>query len=283
MTFHEKLDKIIKKNNSLVCVGLDSDINKIPDFIRNGKHPQSTFNKAIIEATHDLVCAYKPNTAFYEQRGFPGIEALKMTCEYIREKYPEILIIIDAKKGDIGSTNKGYATFIFDYLGADAVTLHPYLGKESLLPFLERKDKGCIILCRTSNPGAGEFQDLPILTCQVRNKTWQQEKLYKIIARKVVNEWNVNNNCMLVIGATYPKELREVRRIAGDMTFLIPGIGAQGGDIKKTVKAGLNSKKAGMIINSSRAIIFASNDKDFAQKAREKTQKLRREINKYRN
>lgn len=283
MTFQNKLDLIIKKNNSLVCVGLDSDINKIPDFIRNGKHPQSTFNKAIIDATHDLVCAYKPNTAFYEQRGFSGIEALKMTCEYIREKYPEIPIIIDAKRGDIGSTNEGYVTFIFDYLGADAVTLHPYLGKEALTPFLERKDKGCIILCRTSNPGAGEFQDLPILTCQVGNKAWQQEKLYKIIAKKVVNEWNTNNNCMLVVGATYPKELKEVRKIAGDMTFLIPGIGAQGGDIQQVVKAGLNSKKTGLIINSSRGIIFASNGKDFAERSRKETDKLRHAINKYRN
>lgn len=272
MTFQKKLDAIIKKNNSLVCVGLDSDINKIPAHIHNGKDPQSTFNKAIIEATHDLVCAYKPNTAFYEQRGKGGIEALKMTCDYLREKYPEIVIIIDAKRADIENTNKRYVKFIFDYLGADAVTLHPYLGKEALSPFLERKDKGCIILCRTSNPGAGEFQDLKI----------GKQPLYKIVARKVTKEWNKNNNCMLVVGATYPKELKEVRKIAEDMTFLVPGIGAQGGDIEKTVKAGLNSKNAGMIINSSRGIIFASSGIDFVQKAREETQKLKDIINQYR-
>lgn len=271
-TFQKKLDAIVKKNNSLVCVGLDSDINTIPAYIRNGPHPQSTFNKAIIGATHNLVCAYKLNTAFYEQRGHHGIEALKMTCDYIHENYPEIIIIIDAKRADIGNTNKGYVRFIFDYLEGDAVTLHPYLGREALSPFLERKDKGCIILCRTSNPGAGEFQDLEIVG----------QPLYKIVAEKIVKEWNKNNNCLMVVGATYPKELAEVRTIAGDMTFLVPGIGAQGGDVEKTVKAGLNSKKAGMIINSSRGIIFASSGKDFAQKARLKAQKLKDSINQYR-
>ncbi len=274
MIFDEKLEKIVKKNNSLVCVGLDSDINKIPAFIRDGKHPQSTFNKAIINATHDLVCAYKPNSAFYEQRGHVGIEALKMTCDYLKENHPETIIIIDAKRADIGSTNKGYVKFIFDYLGADAVTLHPYLGKEALSAFLDRKDKGCIILCRTSNPGAGEFQDLILAK--------EGKQLYQIVAENVVRNWNTNNNCMLVVGATYPKELKEVRKIAGDMTFLVPGIGTQGGDVEKTVKAGLNSKNAGMIINSSRGIIFASNGKDFAEKARGETKKLKDLINQYR-
>ncbi len=265
MTFQEKLDKIVKKNNSLICVGLDSNISKIPAKIRNGKHPQTTFNKSIIDATADLVCAYKPNTAFYEQRGKNGIEALKMTCDYIRDKYPDIVLIIDAKRADIGSTNDGYVKFIFDYLGADAVTLHPYLGKEALMPFLERKEKGCIILCRTSNPGAGEFQDLKV----------NNIPLYKVVAKKVVKDWNMNKNCMLVVGATYPKEQKEVRKIIGDMTILVPGVGAQGGDVEKTVKAGLNSKKAGMIINSSRGIIFSKNP-------REEAKKLKDEINKYR-
>lgn len=281
MTFQKKLDAIVKKNNSLVCVGLDSDINKIPEFIRSTAHPQSTFNKAIVEATHDLVCAYKPNTAFYEQRGHAGIEALKMTCDYIRQKYPEIVIIIDAKRADIGNTNEGYVKFIFDYLGADAVTLHPYLGREALLPFLERKDKGCIILCRTSNPGAGEFQDL--LLYHLNNGRGKDGiPLYRIVAEKAAKEWNKYSNCLLVVSATYPKELQEMRKIAGDMTFLVPGIGAQGGDVEKTVRAGLNSKKSGMIINSSRGIIFASMGKDFAERAREETKKLRDEINEYR-
>ncbi len=273
MIFQDKLDNIIKKNNSLVCIGLDSNIDKIPAHIRNGEHPQSTFNKAIIDHTADFVCAYKPNTAFYEQRGKGGIEALKMTCDYINNNYPEIPIIIDAKRADIGNTNEGYVAFVFDYLGADAVTLHPYLGKEALMPFLERKDKGCIILCRTSNKGAGEFQDLEI----------DEKKLYQIIAEKVVTEWNFNDNCLLVVGATYPEELAEIRKIAKNMTFLVPGIGTQGGNIEKTIRAGLNFKKAGMIINSSRGIIFASTGQDFAEKAGQEAKKLRDEINKYRN
>jgi orotidine-5'-phosphate decarboxylase len=272
-TFHQKLSTIVKKQNSLVCVGLDSDLRRLPLFIKNKTNPQFLFNKAIIDNTHDLVCAYKPNSAFYEALGDFGIKQLKMTCDYLLKNYPEIPIILDAKRADIGSTNQGYVEFIFDYLNADAVTLHPYLGQEAIQPFLDRKDKGSIILCRTSNPGAGEFQDLI-----VKNKS-----LYQIIAQKVTQKWNVNNNCMLVVGATYPKELKIVRKIAGDMTFLVPGIGSQGGDTKKTVEAGLNSKKMGMIINSSRGIIFASSNKDFAQRARDETIKLRDEINKYRN
>ncbi|MBI3955034.1 orotidine-5'-phosphate decarboxylase, partial [Candidatus Gottesmanbacteria bacterium] len=196
MTFQQKLDSIVKKNNSLVCVGLDSEITKIPEQIRRGEHPQSTFNKAIIEATHDLVCAYKPNTAFYEARGKSGIEALKITCDYIKEKYPEIPVILDAKRADIGSTNEGYVKFAFDYLGADAMTLHPYLGKESLKPFLDMKDKGLFILCRTSNPGAGEFQDITL------DSGNQSIKLYQYVAEKVINDWNYNGNCGLVVGAT---------------------------------------------------------------------------------
>ncbi len=272
MTFQKKLDTTIKKNNSLVCVGLDSDLAKIPVHLRNKKNGVFEFNKAIINATHDLVCAYKPQSAYYEARGEDGIRQLKITFDYLHSKYSEVVTILDAKRADIGSTNEGYVKFIFDYLGADAVTLQPYLGKEALMSFLERKDKGCIILCRTSNPGAGEFQDLKV----------KGKHLYRIIAERVTNEWNKNNNCMLVVGATYPKELKEVRKIAGDMTFLVPGIGAQGGDIEKTVKAGLNSKKAGMIINSSRGIIFTSSGKDFAEKAREETRKLKELINKYR-
>lgn len=274
MTFREKLDAIVKKNNSLVCVGLDSEITKIPEYIRNGKHPQSTFNKAIIDATHDLVCAYKPNTAFYEARGKAGIEALKITCDYLKEKYPEIPIILDAKRADIGSTNEGYVKFAFDYLGADAITLHPYLGKESLKPFLDRKDKGLFILCRTSNPGAGELQDLVI----------NGKSLYQIVAQHVVKEWNYHGNCGLVVGATYPDELKIVRRMVGDgFPLLIPGVGTQGGDVEKTVNAGVDKDGLNAIINSSRGIIFASSGDDFAKKAREESKKLRDDINKFRH
>ena len=249
MTFRQKLDAIVEKNNSLLSVGLDSDVDA-----------QVAFNKKIIDATHDLVCAYKPNTAFYESRGVAGIEALKQTCDYLRKTYPEIVLIVDAKRGDIGNSNEAYAKFAFDYLGADAITLHPYLGKEALKPFLDRKEKGSVILCRTSNPGAGEFQD----------------DMYKKVAEHVAKEWNSNDNCALVVGAPYPAELAIVRRIVGDMPFLIPGIGAQGGDLEKTVKAGVDSTGKNAIINASRSIIFA-------QEPRTEAQKLRYEINKYRS
>lgn len=307
MNFSQKLDAIITKNNSLVCVGLDSDINKLPEHLKNLEYPQFEFNKKIIEATSNLVCAYKPNSAFYEARGDRGVGELKMTCDFLSSNYPDIPIIIDAKRGDIGNTNNGYIQFAFDYLNVDAITLHPYLGREAIQPFLDRKDKGIIILCKTSNPGAQEFQDLtvilegsksrpieslkkdPIASLQDDNKinpsTIPQDytsPLYQYVAQKVVNEWNTNNNCLLVIGATYPEELSITRKIAKDMTFLIPGIGAQGGDVEKTVKAGLNSQKKGMIINSSRGIIFAGTDTDFAEKAREETQKLQKEINIFR-
>lgn len=277
MNFKDKLKAITQKNKSLLCIGLDSDISKIPISIRNGEHPQSTFNKAIIEATHDLICAFKPNTAFYESRGKAGIEALKMTCDYLREAYPDIIIIIDAKRADIGNTNKGYVQFAFDYLGADAITVHPYLGKEALKPFLDRIDKGIFILCRTSNPGAGEFQDITTL-----DSGNQHIKLYQYVAEKVAKEWNENGNCGLVVGATYPAELEIVRRIVGNMPLLIPGIGLQGGDLGETVKAGVDAEGRNAIINSSRAIIFASSGIDFAQKAREEAIKLRNLINSFR-
>lgn len=259
MTFQQKLDRIIRKNNSLVCVGLDSDVKKID-------RGQYLFNKSIIDATADLVCAYKPNSAFYEGEGAKGIGELLRTCQYIKKSYPEIPIILDAKRADIGNTNNGYARFAFEYLGVDAITVHPYLGEEAIRPFLDYKDKGIIILCRTSNPGAGEFQDLVV----------KGTPLYEIVADRVVKKWNGNNNCLLVVGATYPQELKRVRKIVGDnMTFLVPGIGAQGGDIEATLKAGLNKKKSGLIINSSRAIIFS-------KAPRQETKKLRDLINKHR-
>ncbi len=272
MNFIEKLDLAILKSNSLLCVGLDSAFEKLPAHIKAKENAIFEFNKAIIDATADVVCAYKPNSAFYEALGAKGIEQLKMTLDYINEKYPHLVTILDAKRADIGSTNDGYVKFAFEYLKADAVTLHPYLGSEALKPFLDRKDKGAIILCRTSNPGAGEFQDLSA----------GGEPLYRAVARKVAREWNKNGNCMLVVGATYPDEMKEIRAIVGDMHLLVPGVGAQGGDVEKTVKAGINSKRAGMVINSSRGIIFAGNGTDFAEKARAEAIKTRDEINKYR-
>lgn len=276
MTFQQKLDAIVDRNNSLVCVGLDSDVNKIPEYIKKEDNPQLLFNKTIIDATYDLVCAYKPNSAFYEARGAEGIAELKMTCEYIHEAYPAIPIILDAKRADIGNTNDGYAAFAFDYLGADAITLNPYLGREALQPFLDRTEKGCFILCRTSNPGAGELQDLAL------NFGNQPVKLYQYLAKKIAEEWNENDNCGLVVGATYHDELAMVRRIAQHLPILIPGIGAQGGGVENTVKAGIDREGRNAIINSSRGIIFAGNGSDFAQIARVEAQKIRKEIHTYR-
>ncbi|HUV46714.1 MAG TPA: orotidine-5'-phosphate decarboxylase [Candidatus Bathyarchaeia archaeon] len=271
--FITKLEKVIKKNNSLVCVGLDSDTTKIPPFLRKYKDRIFTFNKEIIDATYDLVCAYKPNIAFYEAEGIKGLKALKKTIDYLRKKYPEIPIILDAKRGDIDNTNLGYIKYIFEDLKVDAVTLHPYLGKLALLPFLNLKDKFLFILCRTSNTGAGEFQDL-----MVKHSKLGLVPFYQVIAYQVAKYWNKHKNCGLVIGATYPDELKIVRKIVGKILLLIPGIGAQGGSIEKTLKAG----DGNMIINSSRSIIFASSGNDFAEAARRETQSLKNKINKYR-
>lgn len=259
MTFTERLAERLAKTNSLVCVGLDSEVAKLP-----AGQDQLSFNKAIIDATYDIVFAYKPNTAFYEAAGAKGIETLKATCDYIREKDPEALILLDAKRADIGNTNNGYVQFAYDYLGADAITLHPYLGREALSPFLDRADKGCIVLCRTSNPGSGEFQD----------------DLFEQVAGAVAHDWNTNDNCLLVVGATYPAEIAKVRETVGDnLWFLVPGIGAQGGDLEATLSGGLTTKGDGVIVNSSRGIIFASNGPDFASVARAETLKLNEAIN----
>ncbi len=273
MGFQEKLDVTTEKNNSLVCVGLDTDLRKVPKHLLNANEPLFMFNKEIIDATHDVVCAYKLNSAFYEATGAEGISELFLTCQYIKDSYPEIPIILDAKRADIGTTNLGYIEFAYDYLETDAITLNPYLGKEALQPFLVLKDKGSFILCRTSNPGAGELQDLLI----------EGMPLYKKIAHKVAREWNTNNNCMVVAGATYPQELAEVRRIVGEMTILSPGVGAQAGELTKSVQAGINSQKKGLLINSSRGIIYASSEKDFAHVARNETVKLQKNINSARN
>jgi orotidine 5'-phosphate decarboxylase subfamily 2 len=265
MNFQQKLDKIVKKNNSLLCVGLDSDIAKLSNKFRKLKNAQFEFNKWIIDQTHDLVCAYKPNSAFYEGSGIEGIKELKLTCDYVRLKYPEVCLILDAKRGDIGNTNAGYVKFAFEYLKADAITVIPYMGIEALQAFLDKKEKGIIIGCHSSNPGAKEFQELKV----------QGKPLYLKVAQDIVTKWNENENCMVFVGATYPEEMREVRKIVGEMTILSPGINVQGGKVEKIVKAGLNSKKAGMIINSSRGIVFAENP-------RGETKKLRDEINRYR-
>lgn len=272
MTFQQKLNAIVKKNNTLLCVGLDTDVKKIPQFLLSEPDPIFSFNKAIIDATYDLVSAYKPQVAFYTAEGPEGFESLIKTVAYIHKKYSKIPIILDAKRGDIGSTAERYTQEVFDVIGVDAVTVNPYLGFDSLEPFLRRKDKGIIILCRTSNPGAADFQDLKV----------NGSPLYQVVAKKIV-EWHKKyGNCLMVVGATWPEQLKEIRVIAPNITFLVPGIGAQGGEIEASVKAGIDKKGRGMIINSSRGIIYASTGRDFAQKAREEAQKLKEEINKYR-
>jgi len=265
MNFIQKLEAVVEKNQSLLCIGLDSDVDKIPQKFTD----QFEFNKAIIDATNDIVCSYKLNTAFYEAIGYKGMLALKKTCDYLRKKHPEIPVIIDAKRADIGNTNLGYVRLIFEYLNADAVTVNPYLGEEALAPFLAKKDKGIIVLCKTSNFGAYEFQDL-VLSSQYQLASIKGGmKLYQYVAYQVAKKWNKNKNCLLVVGATYPKELKEIREIVGDdFWILVPGVGAQGGDLQETLKSGLNSKKQGLIINLSRAVIFSSNPKKEAQKWR---------------
>lgn len=260
-----KLNKRINKTQSLLCIGLDADFDKLPEEFKSKDYPQFEFNKWIIDQTHEYVVAYKPNTAFYEARGAQGWQELALTMDYLEESYPDIFTICDAKRADIGNTNKGYVTAIFDELGFDAITLHPYLGKEALVPFLERDNKVSIILCKTSNPGSGELQDQLI----------DGKKLWQLVAEKVSTEWNTNSNCMLVVGATYPDELEEIRQIVGDMPLLIPGIGAQGGDLEATLKAGLTKDKSGLLISSSRGVIFSESPGESAKK-------LNESINQYR-
>ncbi len=261
----QKYNTRAKKINSLLCVGLDPDFEKIPARFKNLEFPQFEFNKWIIDETHEYASAYKPNTAFYEARGDKGILELKITMDYLGQNYPEIFTILDAKRADIGNTNNGYVAFAYDFLGADAITLHPYLGQEALQPFLDREDKVSIILCKTSNGGSGEFQDLES----------GGKKLYEIVAESVSKNWNKNNNCMLVVGATYPEEIKKVREVSGEMTLLVPGIGTQGGDLEAVITSGLNKEKLGLIINSSRGIIFSDNPKAEAQNLCEKINKYR--------
>lgn len=273
MSFFDKLETSVKKNNSLLSVGLDTDVHRIPKHIvQESDEYIFEFNKAIIDATAHLVCAYKPNSAFYEADGIEGMAGLEKTIAYIHDTYPDIPVILDAKRGDIGSTAAHYAMTAFDYLKADAVTISPYLGLDSADSFLSYKDKGIIVLCRTSNPSAENFQDLLV----------DGEPLYLKVARKVA-EWDQTyHNCLMVVGATWPDQMEKIREIAPDMTFLVPGIGSQGGDLKGTLQKGLKRDKTGLIINASRSIIYASSGEDFAEKAHEETLKLRNQINQHR-
>ena len=263
-SFNDKLIAATRKNESMVCVGLDVDPARMPiDDVYE-------FNSAIIQATSDLVCCYKPNMAFYEALGIPGLQALQRTLECIPEDIP---VICDAKRGDIGSTAAAYAKAIFEEWGFDAATVNPYLGRDSVEPFLEYTDKGVLILCHTSGPGSVDFQDLTV------GQNGLQRPLFEEVALKSL-EWNTGGNAGLVVGATFPQQLQTVRTLCPDVVILAPGIGAQGGDLENTVQYGVNAAGEGLIINSSRGIIYASNDAgDFADASRRAADELRQAIN----
>jgi orotidine-5'-phosphate decarboxylase len=255
-----------------LAVGLDPDLARIPQSVAPGAPPAERvieLNRRIVEATADLVAAYKPNAAFYEALGAEGFRALSETVAAIRGDAPNVAVILDAKRADIGSTNAGYVAAAFDELGADAITVHPYLGGEALAPFLKREDKLVFVLARTSNPGAGELQDLAV----------DGLPLYRHVARAVANDWNAAGNCGLVVGATYPEEMRAVREdVPASMPILIPGVGAQGGDVTAVVAANRDAGSAAFLINASRSILCASSAEDFAEAARSAAQALDAEI-----
>ncbi len=270
MNFKQKLQNIIKKNNSLLCIGLDTELDKLPKHLLTNSDPMFAFNKAIIDQTADLVCSYKPNIAFYESYGIAGLTSLKKTIEYLKDKYPEIPIIIDAKRADIGNTARMYAKALFEYWGADATTVYPYLGLDSVLPFLEYKDQCTILLIRTSNPDAKTFQDQKI----------NGEPFYIKIAAEI-KKWKFDN-IGLFVGATYPEELGKVRTLFPNSPILTAGLGAQRAQIEKAIKAGIDKDGGNLICNNSREIIYAGSEEDFAEKSAKKAVEIRDNINKYR-
>ena len=272
MNFINKLSAAWTANNSLLCVGLDPDLAKLPAELRDLPDGITTFCTRIIDATADLACAFKPQIAYFAALG--AEQQLEDICRYVRENYPHIPLILDAKRGDIGATATQYAREAFERYGADAVTVNPYMGEDSLDPYLAWADRGVIILCRTSNPGGSDLQFL----------NTDGEPLYQRVARLVAGKWNKNGQCALVVGATFPEELAQVRAIVGDMPLLVPGIGAQGGDIAATVGAGQTANGMGMMISSSRAIIYATphDGEDWADAARRVAIETRDAINQHR-
>ena len=259
----------IKAKKSFLCVGLDTDIKKIPQHLLKEDDPVFAFNKAIIDATAKYAVAYKPNTAFYEVYGAKGWLSLEKTITYIKENYPEMFVIADAKRGDIGNTSANYARAFFETLKADAITVAPYMGIDSVEPFLGFEDKWVILLALTSNKGSKDFQYL----------NTDGKELYKNVLLKS-QEWADSEKMMYVVGATHPEELGEIRKMLPDHFFLVPGVGAQGGDLQAVAKYGLNSQ-IGLLVNSSRGIIYASNGEDFAERAAEEAKKLQNQMEKY--
>lgn len=270
MAFVEQLRRRWDAAGSLVCVGLDPEPAKFPARFRDDPDAVFAFCRDIVDATAEYACAFKPQIAHFAALG--AEHALARLIAHIHAAHPGIPVILDSKRGDIGSTAQHYAAEAFDRYRADAVTVNPYLGRDSVQPFLDRADKGVIVLCRTSNPGAGDLQDLLV----------HGRPLYQQVAQKVAHEWNAHGNCALVVGATWPEQLREVRGIAGDLPFLVPGVGAQGGDVEAVVRNARTADGTGLIVSSSRAILYASSGDDFADAAREAARALRETINRYR-
>jgi len=264
----QQLFEQIKKKQSFLCIGLDSDREKIPRHLLEKEDPLFAFNKAIIDATHDLAVAYKPNLAFYESLGSKGWLSLEKTATYLKSHYPEIFIIADAKRGDIGNTSTLYARAFFENMDFDAVTVAPYMGEDSVFPFLSFKNKWIVLLALTSNKGAFDFQFL--------KDEQSGNSLYESVL-KISRNWGTTENMMYVVGATKAEKLKKIRKIVPDHFLLVPGVGAQGGSLKEVAGNGMN-KKCGLLVNSSRGIIYASPDPDFAGKAREAARALQAEM-----
>ena len=276
MTFIDKLRTRWATSDSLLCVGLDPDPAKFPDaFVADALDGSGdalfAFCRDIVDATAEYACAFKPQAAHFAAHN-GGEAQLQRLIAHINGAHPDIPVVLDAKRGDIGSTAERYAVEAFDRYGADAVTLNPYMGRDSAAPFLARNDRGCVFLCHTSNPGARDFQELLV----------DGEPLYQRIARTIAGEWNGDGNCALVVGATFPEELKVIRGIVGDMPLLIPGIGAQGGDVEATVRNGATADGTGLMINSSRGILYASSGAGYAEAAADAARGLRDAINRYR-
>lgn len=270
MTFIVQLRERWASSDSMVCVGLDPEPAKFPPKFAGEPDALFAFCRDIVDATAEYACAFKPQIAHFAARG--AEDALERLIAHIHATHPGIPVILDAKRGDIGSTAQHYAAEAFDRFRADAVTANPYLGRDSVQPFLDRADRGVVILCHTSNPGAGDFQDLDV----------GGRPLYQHVAERVARDWNGHGNCALVVGATWPEQLREVRAIVGDMPLLIPGVGAQGGDVAAVVANGLAADGAGLLVSSSRAILYASSGDDYADAAASAAKSLRDGINRHR-
>jgi len=268
VTFRNRLAAAWAASDSLLCVGLDPDPSRFPDYVGQDSRAIEFFCDMIIDSTGDLVCAFKPQIAYFAAHG--AEKALENICNRIRRDFPRVMLILDAKRGDIGDTAEMYAREAFDRYGADAVTVNPWLGTDSLEPFFSRSDRGVFVLCRTSNPGSGELQSV---------RDANGEALYETVAKRAATEWSKRAAVGMVVGATKPDELRRVRELVGDLPLLVPGVGAQGGDAATVVRNGATSDGTGLIVNSSRAVLYASDGDDFAAAARSAATSLRDELN----